>query len=311
MACSPCQRTSQIDSSRERDVVTEACEHENHPDPAGVEATKLAAFLARHSRVTVLTGAGCSTASGIPDYRDDAGRWKHREPMRYAQFVGSLANRKRYWARSFSGWRRISSAAPNEAHRAISGLEQGGYVIRLVTQNVDGLHQRAGSRNVIDLHGLLHRVRCLDCGATTRRDDFQEELRAANPHWHASIHGLAPDGDASLTRTDFEHFTVPACRECGGVLKPDVVFFGESVPKPRVAAVHRDIEGSDALLVVGSSLMVYSGYRFAVAARKAGKPIAIVNRGRTRADELATMRLTSDCTALLPQAVALLEQARS
>lgn len=282
--------------------------HQSRPDTAREDAAELAGFLAQHPRVTVLTGAGCSTASGIPDYRDDQGKWKHREPMRYAQFVGSPANRQRYWARSFSGWGRISRAAPNAAHVALHGFEQRGHIAGLITQNVDGLHQKAGNRGVIDLHGLLHRVRCLDCGATMRRDDFQDELKDANPEWRASIQDLAPDGDAKLSRTDFESFSVPDCRECGGMLKPDVVFFGESVPKPRVEAVHRHVEGSNALLVVGSSLMVYSGYRFAVAAHKAGKPIAIVNRGRTRADDLATLRLASDCTELLPRVLTLVDR---
>ena len=267
------------------------------------EVDALADFFGRHRRVTVLTGAGCSTASGIPDYRDDEGRWKHRQPMRLAQFVRDVRNQQRYWAQSFSGWERISAANPNGAHEALAALEEHGNVHTVVTQNVDMLHQRAGSRRVIDLHGVLHRVRCLDCGKTTPRDEFQAQLRDANPAWHASVRSTAPDGDAKLSRDDFESFVVPRCR-CGGVQKPDVVFFGESVPKDRVAKVHRALEESDALLVVGSSLMVYSGYRFAVAASKASSPIAILNRGNTRADHLATLRLRGDCGSVLRSASA-------
>jgi NAD-dependent SIR2 family protein deacetylase len=262
------------------------------------EVGALTEFLSEHARVTVLTGAGCSTASGIPDYRDDDGQWKHREPMRFAQFVNHDRNQRRYWAQSFSGWERISAATPNEGHTALAELERLERVHTLVTQNVDMLHQRAGSRSVVDLHGVLHRVRCLSCGKATPRDDFQVQLRDANPEWHAAVRRLAPDGDAKLSRDDFETFVVPRCR-CGGTLKPDVVFFGESVPKARVNAAHRAIEESGALLVVGSSLMVYSGYRFALAASKSGKPIAILNRGRTRADHLATLRLRGDCSELL------------
>lgn len=263
-------------------------------------------FVNRYPRLVVLTGAGCSTASGIPDYRDDDGQWKHREPMRYAQFVREVRNQRRYWARSFSGWERISAATPNPGHVALAQLEQLGRIDTLVTQNVDMLHQRAGSRRVIDLHGVLHRVRCLSCGNATPRDDFQAQLRDANPEWTAAVRRLTPDGDAKLSRDDFESFVVPRCR-CGGTLKPDVVFFGESVPRDRVAAVYRALESSDALLVVGSSLMVYSGYRFAVAASKVGKPIAILNRGRTRADHLATLRLRGDCGDLLSTTAAALD----
>lgn len=223
--------------------------------------------------------------------------------MRYAQFVGDLSNRQRYWAQSFSGWARISQARPNSAHRALRALERLGRVACLVTQNVDGLHQKAGTRGVIDLHGVLHRVRCLGCNRTEQRSRLQQRLRVANPGWEAAVRHHAPDGDAKLSRSDFESFVVPDCAVCGGVLKPDVVFFGESVPKDRVEAVYRHIETSDALMVVGSSLMVYSGYRFAIAARKAGKPIAIVNRGRTRADELATTRISGNCADILPRAV--------
>lgn len=270
------------------------------------EVGALAEFLERHARVTVLTGAGCSTASGIPDYRDDDGRWKHREPMRFAQFVRNARNQQRYWAQSFSGWERIAAATPNRGHAALAQLERLGRIAALVTQNVDMLHQRAGTKRVIDLHGVLHRVRCLSCGQATPRDDFQVQLRDANPEWHAAVRRLAPDGDAKLSRDDFESFVVPRCR-CGGAVKPDVVFFGESVPRARVASVHRALDESNALVVVGSSLMVYSGYRFALAASKANKPIAILNRGRTRADHLAAIRLRGECANLLDRVVSALD----
>ncbi|MEM7436108.1 MAG: NAD-dependent protein deacetylase [Myxococcota bacterium] len=269
--------------------------------PIEESARRLADFLLRHPRLTVLTGAGCSTSSGIPDYRGEDGKWKHKEPMRYAQFTGDLRNRQRYWAQSFSGWRRISRAEPNPAHFAIAELERRGHLACLITQNVDTLHQRAGSRQVIDLHGVLERVRCLQCDRVIRRDRFQEQLRRANPSWVAAVRSHAPDGDVRITRSDFSAFVVPDCVECSGILKPDVVFFGESVPKARVNAAYRHVDESDALLIVGSSLMVYSGYRFAVAAGKAGKPIAIINRGKSRADDLATYRVSADCAEILPR----------
>ncbi len=286
--------------------MTRVVENDSVSFRARESAQRLADFIAQHPRTTILTGAGCSTASGIPDYRDDDGKWKHREPMRYAQFVRELGNRQRYWAQSFSGWQRISRATPNAAHRALSALENRGHVSCLVTQNVDGLHQRAGSRQVIDLHGVLHRVRCLGCGQIVPREAFQQQLQDANRGWRADVRGHAPDGDTKLSRQDFESFVVPDCARCGGVLKPDVVFFGESVPKDRIDAVHRHVQESDALLVIGSSLMIYSGYRFAVAAHGARKPLVIVNRGTTRADDLATHKLSGDCADILPRAIELM-----
>jgi NAD-dependent SIR2 family protein deacetylase len=268
------------------------------------QSERLAGFLRTHSRLTVLTGAGCSTASGIPDYRDDAGNWKHRQPMQFADFVASASNRRRYWAQSFAGWERIAGATPNAAHHAIAELERNGIVSCVITQNVDNLHRAAGSRNVIDLHGVLRRTRCLECDSIDSRQDFQTRLRECNPAWDAAVTAISPDGDASLSVDDFESFRVPACAHCGGIVKPHVVFFGESVPARRVSRAHEHLQRSDALLVVGSSLMVFSGYRFARIASEAGKPIAIVNRGATRADHLAAHKLTADCTALLSDTVA-------
>lgn len=269
-------------------------------------ATDLSRFIRKHPRLTILSGAGCSTASGIPDYRDDLGQWKHRQPMQFSDFVESAAKRRRYWAQSFAGWSRIADAKPNRAHVAIARLEQLGFVTCVITQNVDDLHKTAGSQRVIDLHGILRRIRCLQCDATVSRTNYQQELRHKNPHWDAKISAVAPDGDAKLSRQDFESFNVPDCTRCGGILKPDVVFFGEPVPGDRVTDAQRFLQRSDALLVVGSSLMVFSGYRFARSACANGKPIAILNRGTTRADDLATCKMTGDCADVLAQTVDIL-----
>jgi NAD-dependent SIR2 family protein deacetylase len=265
-------------------------------------AAELREFLSTHERIAVLTGAGCSTGSGIPDYRDDSGNWKHRQPMHFAEFTATAAARQRYWARSFAGWRRIAGAKPNAAHAALARLEEQGRVTAVITQNVDGLHRRAGSHNVIDLHGVLDRVRCLDCAAVTRRDALQRRLGALNTSWRAAPAALAPDGDARLADADVLDFVVADCEDCGGVLKPDVVFFGESVPVERVAAASERVLAASALLVVGSSLMVLSGFRFARLAFEAGLPVAVLNRGVTRADSLASHRLAGDCGELLAAA---------
>jgi NAD-dependent SIR2 family protein deacetylase len=267
------------------------------------ETENLVRFIREHPRLAVLTGAGCSTDSGIPEYRDDDGNWKHRQPMQFAEFVSDESKRRRYWAQSFAGWQRISNARPNGAHRAIAELERSGYVTCVITQNVDNLHRAAGSRNVIDLHGVLQHTRCLDCGTKGSRDDYQSRLQETNPNWRVTMTAIAPDGDARISGDDIGSFDIPGCVRCGGVVKPDVVFFGEAVPESRSKSAKRFLEQSNALLVVGSSLMVFSGYRFARLANDAGKPIAIVNRGTTRADALATYKLTANCAELLPRAV--------
>ena len=245
-----------------------------------------------------------STASGIPDYRDRDGNWKPAKPIQFGDFVTSPAARQRYWARSFVGWQQFSRAKPNRAHRALADLESSGRVDTLITQNVDGLHSAAGSRRVIDLHGDLGKVRCLDCDLVLRRADYQEALEAANPGWHAEARALRADGDAELDGDDIGDFNVPECRRCGGTLKPDVVMFGESVPKDRVQDAMKAVDRADALLVVGSSLMVFSGYRFARHASASGKPIAIVNQGCTRADDIATLKVDDDCAQVLPAVIA-------
>ncbi len=270
---------------------------------SGSDTEQLVGFIRKHARVAVLTGAGCSTDSGIPEYRDDDGNWKHRQPMQFAEFVNDESKRRRYWAQSFAGWQRIAGARPNAAHHAIVELEQAGYVSCVITQNIDNLHRQAGSQKVIDLHGVLQHTRCLDCGVRGSRADYQSRLQESNPHWRAATMSIAPDGDARLSVDDFGAFDVPGCARCGGIVKPDVVFFGEAVPESRANSALSSLDQSDALLVVGSSLMVFSGYRFARLAHEAGKPIAIVNRGTTRADALATHKMTANCAQLLPQAV--------
>ncbi|MBC7916319.1 MAG: NAD-dependent protein deacetylase [Rhodoferax sp.] len=248
-------------------------------------------FVRRHPRLLVLTGAGCSTEAGIPDYRDASGAWKRNEPMRFQVFVADELARKRYWARSMLGWRMMASARPTVAHRALAHLERAGHIELLVTQNVDGLHNAAGSAHVVDLHGRIDTVCCLVCGARSPRVALQDALMQRNPQWAALDARSAPDGDADLESEDFAQFDVLACSHCGGMLKPDVVFFGESVPRDRVAKVREALARADAMLVVGSSLMVYSGYRFVEDAVAAGKPVAAVNRGRTRADALLALKV--------------------
>src|SRR5690348_6226253 len=248
-------------------------------------------FIERHSRLAVLTGAGVSTRSGIPDYRDESGAWKRARPVEFRPFMTDSKVRQRYWARSTVGWPIISGARPNDAHHALTRLEALGIVQLLITQNVDGLHARAGSRHVIDLHGRIDAVRCMSCAFTLPRAELQERLLADNPDW-ARIEGrVAPDGDVDVEGHDYAGFIVPGCPRCDGILKPDVVFFGETVPRDRVERAFEGIANSNALLVVGSSLMVYSGYRFAEAAAASGKPIAAVNLGRTRADHLFALKV--------------------
>jgi NAD-dependent SIR2 family protein deacetylase len=259
----------------------------------------LSEFIERHSRLFVLTGAGCSTDSGIPDYRDENGDWKRARPVMFQAFVGDLNTRRRYWARSLVGWRRFGHARPNDAHRALARLERQGRTEVLVTQNVDGLHQSAGSAAVIDLHGRMDQVRCLGCERRSDRERLQRRLLELNPHWTRLDARDAPDGDADLDGLDFSGFEIPDCEDCGGLLKPDVVFFGESVPRDRVAAALQAVHRADAMLIIGSSLMVYSGYRFVQAASQAGKPIAAVNLGRTRADALLALKVNQPCVAAL------------
>ncbi len=256
-------------------------------------------FVERHPRLCVLTGAGISTSSGIPDYRDAQGEWKRARPVEFRPFMTSPAVRQRYWSRSTVGWPIVAQAHPTIAHRTLAQLEANGVVQLLITQNVDGLHTAAGSRNVIDLHGRISLVRCTQCGHSLPRAELQTRLTAENPGWADIQAPAAPDGDVDLETRDFSEFVVPDCPECGGILKPDVVFFGENVPPDRVTRGFEGVANADALLVVGSSLMVYSGFRFAEAAANAGKPIAAVNLGRTRADHLFALSINAPADDVL------------
>nr|WP_318528324.1 NAD-dependent protein deacetylase [Nonomuraea gerenzanensis] len=257
--------------------------------PSTMKVAELAELVAPR-RVAVLSGAGLSTESGIPDYRGPTGRARRAEPMTYQRFVGSAEARQRYWARSHVGWRQIGAARPNAGHRAVAELERHGLLAGIVTQNVDGLHQAAGAQRVIELHGGLDRVACLSCRERTPRAELERRLRAANPGWEAS--GLInPDGDAVLTDEQVAGFRVVDCAGCGGVLKPDVVFFGENVPRPRVDECFAVVGGARVLLVLGSSLAIRSGLRFVTKAAELGIPIAIVNQGPTGGDAEATLTL--------------------
>jgi NAD-dependent SIR2 family protein deacetylase len=247
-------------------------------------------------KILALTGAGISTDSGIPDYRG-AGRTP-RHPMTYDSFMGSPEARIRYWSRSFVGWNRIGEAKPNQGHFALAAAEKSGLLSSVITQNVDQLHQKAGSRNVIDLHGRLDQVRCMGCGLQMSRYQMDDLLTAANPLVTKDVAiEFTPDGDAEIEAT--EGFSVPACPSCGGILKPDVVFFGESVPVERVAEAMQRLDQAQALLVAGTSLAVNSGLRFARRAAKAGIPIVIVNIGPTKADELAIAKIEANTSAVL------------
>lgn len=257
-------------------------------------------------RLFVLTGAGCSTASGIPDYRDLGGEWKLTPPVQWHDFVNKAASRQRYWARSLIGWPRFHNAVPAPAHRALADLARTTRMQTVVTQNVDDLHRRAGTRNVINLHGLLSEVVCLDCGEYSSREHLQGRLVACNPELASASAPAGPDGDALLANAAAERFSVPNCLSCGGLLKPNVVFFGENVPKSTVKQAMDELTRSNALLVVGSSVMVFSSYRFCRHAKALGKPVYIINRGHTRADAQADLKIEGDCNQVLPHLVRLL-----
>ncbi len=266
--------------------------------------SELARFVGAHPRLFVLTGAGVSTGSGIPDYRDKAGRWKRpRPPVSYLAFMKDHQVRQRYWVRSLAGWQHFIQARPGPAHHALANLESLGRIHQLVTQNVDGLHQRAGARRVIDLHGRLGAVDCQGCGRRLQREKFQKRLLDLNPRHHRIGAAVAPDGDANVDEAQVSEFQVPDCECCGGVLKPSVVFFGENVPRARVERAYARLAESDAMLVVGSSLMVYSGFRFCRAAAEQGKPIAAINLGRSRADGLFSLKIEADCGSVLEAVV--------
>ncbi len=259
----------------------------NRP-PANIES--LVQFL-RPGKVMVLSGAGISTESGIPDYRGPTGRKRESDPIRYREFVGSAATRRRYWARSAIGWPRVRAAEPNAGHRAVAALQAAGLVTGIITQNVDGLHDAAGSGRVVELHGSLYSVICLGCSRVCDRDAVQNTMIENNPGWDAHQARMTPDGDAVVPQELIDGFRTPACESCGGVLKPNVVFFGENVDRDVLQRAWALLEEARAVLVLGSSLTVHSGYRFVDKAYRQGKPIALVNEGPTRADRLATLKI--------------------
>ena len=252
-------------------------------------------------RVVVLSGAGISTDSGIPDYRGDADQAVRRAPITYREFVGVPEGRRRYWARSHAGWQHIMAAQPNPAHRVVAMLEEEGALNGVITQNVDGLHRAAGSSNVLELHGSLAFTVCLGCGDRRSRLELHHRLEAANPWWSLDQVEHAPDGDADLPERLVESFEIVDCLECGGILKPEVVFFGENVPTQRVTTAYEWVAEAHALLVLGSSLTVMSGYRFVRRARETGIPIIIVNRGPTRGDAEADLRIEAGLTPTLAE----------
>ncbi|OBK19500.1 SIR2 family NAD-dependent protein deacylase [Mycobacterium asiaticum] len=264
-----------------------------------MESPELVALLSGR-RVAALTGAGLSTDSGIPDYRGPDS--PPSNPMTIRQFTADPAFRQRYWARNHVGWRHMDDTQPNAGHRALATLERAGVVTGVITQNVDLLHTKAGSRNVVNLHGTYAQVACLNCGHTMTRAALAEQLEALNPGFierAEAVGGLAVAPDADAVVADTAAFRYLDCPRCAGMLKPDIVYFGESVPKDRVAQAYSLVNEAEALLVAGSSLTVFSGYRFVRHAAAAGIPVAILNRGPTRGDHLAAVKVDGGCSELL------------
>ncbi|KAM5194004.1 NAD-dependent protein lipoamidase sirtuin-4, mitochondrial [Mantella aurantiaca] len=275
-------------------------------DPNEVE--RLQDFVLGSQRLFVMTGAGISTESGIPDYRSEGvGLYARteRRPIQHAEFVRSQAARRRYWARNFVGWPQFSSHKPNTAHVALYNWENAGKLHWLVTQNVDALHAKAGQRRLTELHGCTHRVICLGCQTVSHRSDLQEQFIVLNPSWNEQAYGVAPDGDVFLTDEQVSNFRVPPCDKCGGILKPQVTFFGDTVNRELVFSLYDHLSEADAMLIAGSSLQVYSGYRFALKAQEKGIPIAILNIGATRADHLADVKVSARCGDILPKIMAM------
>jgi NAD-dependent SIR2 family protein deacetylase len=270
--------------------------------PGGASSLDELADLVADGDVVVLSGAGLSTDSGIPDYRGATGSLRRHSPMTYQTFTRDPRGRHRYWARSFVGWRQIHAARPNDGHRAVADLQTAGLVRGVITQNVDGLHQAGGARDVVELHGGLDRTICLGCGDVADRSELDERLRAANPDFGPRVDEVNPDGDAEVPDEVLDGFVMVDCLACGGgPLKPDVVFFGETVPRDRVEHSFGLVEQARSLLVVGSSLTVMSGYRFVLRAAKLGLPVAIVTVGPTRGDAKASLRLDAPLGVVLPE----------
>lgn len=284
----------------QRPFITAPPAHEAPSEPADVDAALAPVVeLLRGRTTTALTGAGLSTDSGVPDYRSPGS--PPRRPITYQEFISSAQSRRHYWARNHLGWRFIRAVVPNEGHRALAELEHSGAVNGVITQNIDLLHLKAGSRNVIHLHGRYDRVLCLNCDAVISRERLDRDLTDLNPGWrerHLEDVEVAPDADAALEST--ASFRVPPCARCGGALIPDVVFFGGTTPRPRVERARAMVAEAEAMLVVGSSLAVMSGLRFVRQAAKEGKPVVIINRGATRGDDLATVKVEIGTGRALP-----------
>ena len=270
-------------------------------------AEQLAQFIQKYPKLVVLTGAGISTDAGIPAYRDKEGNWMHSAPVQHKEYMTSYYARQRFWARSLIGWPLIRDAKPSDAHYALTELEQLGYIKLLITQNVDRLHQRSGSQNVIDLHGRSDRVKCMSCDHNFDRRPLHELSAEMNPQFEIRKATARPDGDAALETEAFKDFRVPDCEHCGGILKPDVVYFGDNVPKESVFEALGALEQADALLTVGTSLMVYSGYRFCKRAHEWNKPVCALNLGVTRADPILDLKLDAPIKETLEEAVELLK----
>ena len=264
------------------------------------ELGKLISALNSHQNIWILTGAGISAPSGIPTYRDDKGKWKSANPIQHNDFINHESYRQRYWARSMVGWKLTGRAKPNDTHHAITTLQNKGKVSQIVTQNVDSLHNHAGSENVIDLHGRLSEIKCLRCDEVSQRDTYQPRLIKNNPELDQYEAKILPDGDAHVEDFDMSKITIPPCQNCGGMLMPNVVFFGGIVPRPRVDKAFSTLAESDCILVIGSSLKVFSGFRFPRWASENNLPLYAVNQGEMRGQELFDCIITEPCEVILP-----------
>lgn len=275
---------------------------------ASKNSQQLADFISDNPRLLIISGAGCSQSSGIPTYRDKNGQWLRSEPIQHKDYLNDAFARQRYWARSYYGWQQIALAQPNEAHRSLATLQQLGFGANLVTQNVDGLHQLAGHKRVVDLHGRLSEVVCLSCDQISDRQAHQHRLLDYNPHLDSvrSQAEIRPDGDAEIDNVIAHGLKIPECLDCGGMLKPNVVFYGGSVDRELVQEIYQMTQNADAILIVGSSLMVFSSYRFVKRARELHKPIVAVNEGTTRADDFLTIKFKQPCQQLLAETTSLL-----
>ncbi|PBC28968.1 NAD-dependent protein deacylase Sirt4-like [Apis cerana] len=270
---------------------------------------KLKDFIDNHNNICVLTGAGISTESGIPDYRSqDVGLYarSNHKPVLYKDFCNSDAIRRRYWARNYIGWPRFSSIKPNNTHKILTKLENANKIRYIVTQNVDNLHTKAGSKKVIELHGTAFRVMCLNCNERICRYYLQDIFDRINPNMTVTSQMIRPDGDVELTQEQVEKFKVPICEKCDGILKPDIIFFGDNVPHQIVENIKYNIEHSDSLLIIGTTLTTFSSYRIALQANNIGKPIAILNIGKTRVDNLAKIKVEGRCSNVLSRIYSML-----